>query len=70
MAPPPFPTSGEIALGAGRAEVLEEFGRPNVKASAVERGRLLETFVYVHVSQSTSTWVRFRNAKVVRVDTY
>ena len=68
-APPPFPTSGEISVGAERAKVLQMFGRPNLKTSAVERGRRMETFVYLQADRSMVTLVLLHDAKVVAVHT-
>jgi hypothetical protein len=56
-------------VGTDRTTLLEKFGQPALKTSAVDRDGLLETYMYVHADRTKATQVLLREAKVVAAHT-
>jgi hypothetical protein len=61
MVPPPE----NIAVGVDADVVTDEYGEPSAWATAVERGHMLETFVYAQVHGGSATVIRIVDGRVV-----
>lgn len=64
-----FPTAADIPIGMERHRLQSGFGKPNMRTTVVEGGRLLETFVYLQAEPDVATFVLLRNGKVVSANT-
>ena len=64
-----FPTAADIPIGMERHRLQTGFGKPNMRTTVVEGGRLLETFVYLQAEPDVATFVLLRNGKVVSANT-
>jgi len=64
----PFPLASDIAVGADRSAVTASFGKPSMVTTAVDGGRLLETYVYLRRDPNTATVVLLRSGRVVAVN--
>jgi hypothetical protein len=64
-----FPTAADIPIGMERGRLQNGFGKPNMRTTVVEGGRLLETFVYLQSEPDVATFVLLRNGKVVSANT-
>ena len=65
----PFPNAPDIPIGMERSKLLADFGKPIMRTTAVDRDRLLETYVYLHSDPNTATFVLLQNARVVSAHT-
>jgi hypothetical protein len=64
-----FPTAADIPIGMERHRLHTGFGKPTMRTTVVEGGRLLETFVYLQAEPDVATFVLLRNGKVVSANT-
>ena len=67
--PHTFPTAADIAIGSERGRLESSFGKPTMRTTVVDKGRLLETFVYLQSDLNTATFVLLRNGHVVSANT-
>ncbi len=65
---PPFPLASDIAVGADRSAITANFGKPSMVTTAVDSGRLFETYVYLRRDPNTATVVLLRSGRVVAVN--
>lgn len=65
----PFPKADQIQTGTERARLLDAFGKPSMKTTAVDREKLLETYVYLNNERNTATFVLIQNGVVVSAHT-
>ncbi len=61
----PFPTRGDLARGMERATLWRSFCEPDLRITSIERGRLLERYIYVSAEQNATTYAFLEEAKVV-----
>jgi hypothetical protein len=64
-----FPTSTDIPEGMERARLVASFGKPNMITTVVDRGLLIETYVYLRRDPNTATVVMLRGGRVVGSNT-
>lgn len=64
-----FPLGNEIALGTDKTLVQTTFGKPTMRTTAVDGGRLLETWVYLKSDPNIATFILVRNGRVVSANT-
>jgi hypothetical protein len=64
-----FPTAADIAIGTERSKLQASFGKPSMRTTVVDGGRLLETFVYLRSEPDSATFVLLRNGRVVSANT-
>jgi len=65
----PFPHGEDIPKGMDRAALLSAYGKPQLRASMIHRGNLLERFIYVDGKGGAITLALLRNAEVVSART-
>lgn len=64
-----FPTAADLPIGLEKSKLQASFGKPTMRTTVVEQGRLLETFVYLQSDPDTATFVLLRNGRVVSANT-
>jgi len=62
---PSFPSASDISIGMGKSAVVARYGDPDMVTTAVDRGRLLETYVYLRRDPNTATVVMLRGSRVI-----
>lgn len=60
-----FPTAADIPVGTGKSRLQDVYGKPSMVTTAVDRGRLIETFVYLRRDPNIATVVLMRDGRVV-----
>ena len=66
---PLFPAVSQLAPGLDRSQLLDRFGNPDLEATTVDRGTLLETYLYRHKSDSSAVVVYMKDGRVERART-
>lgn len=61
--------SSDLPPGTGRAKVVELLGEPDLVLSKLEKGRVVEHYVYVNRSDNTATSVMLIDGKVASINT-
>jgi hypothetical protein len=61
---PPFPSVGEIALGAHEDNITQTFGDPALSALSSDRGHVLETLIYAKDGGKAVTVISLEDGKV------
>ncbi len=64
-----FPQGQEIAIGTEKSALQSIYGRPTMRTTVVEGGRLLETWVYLQSEPNLATFILLRNGRVVSANT-
>jgi hypothetical protein len=64
-----FPRGNEIAVGTDKAALQATFGKPMMRTTVVDSGRLLETWVYLQSDPNLATFVLIRNGRVASANT-
>ena len=64
-----FPHGNEIALGTEKSLLQTTYGKPTMRTTAVDGGRLLETWVYLQSDPNIATFILVRNGRVVSANT-
>jgi len=64
-----FPQGQDIAIGTEKSVLQSVYGRPTMRTTAVEGGRLLETWVYLQSEPNLATFILLRNGRVVSANT-
>ncbi len=62
---PNFPSAADISIGMEKSTVVGRYGDPDMVTTAVDRGRLIETYVYLRRDPNTATVVMLRGNRVI-----
>ena len=61
-----FPSVAELPPGTDRLQVRNRFGRPDIQATTVNRGALMETYLYHSRNEGRTTIVYLKDGRVQR----
>jgi hypothetical protein len=61
----PFPSAADLPPGTERLQIQDRFGRPDIQATTVNRGALIETYLY-HRDDGRTTIVYLKDGRVQR----
>ncbi len=63
--PPKFPTAADIPLGMLGSSILDQFGAPLARTTAVDENGKTELLIYHRKRPDTATVIHLRNGRVV-----